>query len=169
MEAAFHRIPTELLDEIAEYVGYAYSQFDFGYPGARASIESKKDLCALSLVTKRFQASAQRLLMRTISLSDERQHSDESFLLIYAQFYCLLRTLLDRPDLAQKVQKLKLDVHCDRYVQSGYRRDEYEDELSAYGCIQERDKILDRCSDFIQASSFSATQKAKWEYDMCHL
>jgi hypothetical protein len=54
-------------------------------------------------------------------------------------------------------------------AQSECGRDDYEDELSAYGCMQERDEILDRCSNIIQASSFSATQKAKWEFDICHL
>jgi hypothetical protein len=121
-ESAFYRIPTELLDEIAEYVGYAYSQLETEEPYARATRGSMGDLCSLSLVSRRFRASAQRLLMRTIPLSDRAR----LYYISYAQCYCLLRTLIDRPDLARKVQRLKLDVHCDAYLRLGDARNQFK-------------------------------------------
>ena len=59
-ESALYRIPTELLDHIAEYVGYTYSQLEIEEPHARATCGSMGDLRSLSLVTRHFRASAQR-------------------------------------------------------------------------------------------------------------
>jgi hypothetical protein len=32
--------------------------------------------------------------------------------------------------------------------------------------MEERDDILDKCAEIVQSSSFSSTQKSKWEYDI---
>jgi hypothetical protein len=100
--------------------------------------------------------------MNTIALSD---WPSERYL-NYAKFYCLVRTLIDRPELAQKIRKLKLNVHNDVAVRLCYLWDDYSDEMKADGRMQDRDELLDKCSDVIQSSSFCSMQKEKWKFDL---
>ncbi|KAF1958096.1 hypothetical protein CC80DRAFT_560354 [Byssothecium circinans] len=81
--ALFTIIPDELLLEVVK------------------DLQSKKDLRALALTSKRFTAIAQAAIMPTIELRNPSSAR---------QIFELVRTLLDRPDLASNVTSLDLAV-----------------------------------------------------------
>ncbi|KAF2013640.1 hypothetical protein BU24DRAFT_483445 [Aaosphaeria arxii CBS 175.79] len=168
-ERPLYRLPNEIVYQIASEMttgiqdageirlGYLeelgnYRTYESPFPN---DTRQRDDLCSMALSCRRLSKQAQRVLFRDIKLCTRWKISASHSVGSYDHYANLLRTLNDRPDLAQQVRHLSIDLSHQHKIAQGQ-----------FAATAEGRNIMSLGHGIIADLGFSRPRKVIWTRDL---